>query len=692
MNCLIYRVLLVFLVGQVMGMDAWTQEIRMEPGRVLMDQLKPGSPSNSHIKGYVGNRIDSCIINGVMGVDYHLYSIPFKDHSDDEDPKFKGEFWGKWYTSAMLAYAYQPEEAYREILQTSLKEILDTQEKDGRISSYSRENTFDMWDIWGRKYILLGLISNYELSGNKEALNAAKRATDELITIAGPGKVKLTETGLQVLGSMSSTTILEPVVLVYKYTGEHKYLDFAMHIVSQWSAPNSYTSTGMRLIEDALDGVPPLEIASPKAYEMMSCYEGLCELYKVTGEKKYLDAVLKFADNVIKREIMIVGSGSSAELWFDGAYRQTELLEQPMETCVTVTWLKLCYQLLRITGNPRWADQMEITLYNALLGAMNESGDWWAYFSPLAGERMPSPMQIPQCYSSCCVANGPRGLLTVPLWSLMQNQDGPVVNLFNSGSWKMHLTDGTEMTIIQETMYPEEGAIRISIKQEKEANYTFSLRIPAWSEETQLKVNGENFHVNNGTYARIERTWKDGDQIQLKLDMRGRIIQSPGNVNDLAVMRGPVVLALDSRMVEEAAYNLWLYSEGTEWQHKDELGGVDYVLPERVNERGASNFVQLNPIEDKPKDVWMAFEVPFLYRYTHFFGHEIRPLVMCDYVSAGNRYSTDNLYRVWLPQPLFMNHVFPEQTWKILYPGEKRPLFPSSESKNYGGNSWEDNK
>ena len=87
---------------------------------------------------------------------------------------------------------------------------------------------------------------------------------------------------------------------------------------------------------------------------------------------------------------MIVGSGSSGELWCDGTIRQTELLEKPMETCVTTTWIKLCYQLLRLTGDPDWADEMEVTLYNALLGAMMDEGNWWAYFSPLAGERTPS--------------------------------------------------------------------------------------------------------------------------------------------------------------------------------------------------------------------------------------------------------------------------------------------------------------
>ena len=668
----IISLIAVFLVGST-AVNGQQQE--PEGSYNTGDHLKPFGLKGVSIGGYLGARMDSCIRNGVMTVPWSLYSTPFRNHSDDESPQFKGEFWGKWYTSAMLAYGYSPEHAYREIIEASLEEILATQEADGRISSYSRETTFDMWDIWGRKYILLGLISNYEQTGNKKALKAACKMVDELISIAGPGKTRLTETGLQVLGSMSSTTILEPVVLVYKYSGDERYLEFAEFMVDQWSEPNAYTDRGMRLIEDALAGVPPVLISSPKAYEMMSCFEGLCELYRATGKKDYLDAVVKFAESVIRREIMIVGSGSSAELWFDGAFRQTEMLEQPMETCVTVTWLKLCYQMLRLTGESGWADQMEICLYNALLGAMNSRGDWWAYFSPLTGERMPSPMQVPQCLSSCCVANGPRGLLTVPQWSVMKQAAGVVINLYTQGEWNIGLEKGNELKLRQYTSYPEEGKVQISLELKQKTPFVLSLRIPAWSKKTRLEVNGKIMEARPGEYLAIDRVWEDGDRILLELDMRGRIIQAPGNVNDLAVMRGPVVLALDKRMVEEQPYNLWLYPDSTRWQFKDELGGLKYVLPDTVDRTARERYISIEPVSDKPSGIWMAFRVPFLYRYTHFFGHEVRHLLMCDYASAGNRYSEENLFRVWLPQPLFMNNVFPEETWKILYPGEERPGF-----------------
>ena len=242
-----------------------------------------------------------------MSKNFGLYSLPFKNKLDNGGG-FAGEFWGKWFTSAALAYGIHPENSYKIILDKAIQEILMTQEADGRISSYSKADEFGYWDVWGRKYVLLGLLSYYDQTGNKEALQATCRAADALIKIAGPGKKKLTETGLQVLEGLSSCSILEPIVLLYKRTGNKKYLDFAGYLVDLWSKPGKYSSKGIRLIEDASSGIDPIHIASPKGYEMMSCFEGICELYRITGDRKLLRAVVKFGESVLKKEIMIVGS------------------------------------------------------------------------------------------------------------------------------------------------------------------------------------------------------------------------------------------------------------------------------------------------------------------------------------------------------------------------------------------------
>jgi len=679
MNNLFKRTILISVGIIIFNQLLFAQYPKNAVKNIGVDKYTPALPGSVKINGYLGHKLDDCVENGVMKKNYNLYAIPYRDHND-EGGAFAGEFWGKWFTSASLAYAYQPKQQFRDILDKSIEQILQTQDKEGRISSYKTD--FGYWDLWGRKYVLLGLISYYDQTGEKKALDKASLVVDNLITVAGPGKRKITETGLSLLKSLSSSSILEPIVLLYERTGEKKYLDFAEYLVSLWSQPNKFSPNGMKLVEDAINGVDPIYISAPKGYEQMSCYEGLCELYRATGNKKYFDAVVKFGNSVRKKEIMIVGSGSSGELWCDGANRQTQFMEEPMETCVTTTWIKLCYQLLRLTGDDVWADEMEISLYNAMLGAMLPSGNWWAYFSPLAGERIPSPLQVPAVNSSCCVANGPRGLLTVPSWSVMHSKTGPVINLYAQGSWSYQLENGNQVTLNQETSYPETDKINISTQQDKPAIYAISLRIPSWSKQTKLLVNGTEIKCSPGTYAVIKREWKNNDKISLQLDLRGRIILAPGDLNAKAVMRGPIVLALDSRFVTSKSTNLWIAPQNTEWVNDAELGGIHYAKLKATSPsmgiRYSNDYIDLKPVANKPDSVWMAFEVPFLYRPTHFFNHKLESLVMIDYASAGNQYNANDLFRVWLPQPLFMSDAFPKDSWKILYEGKTRPEVPTN--------------
>jgi len=158
--------------------------------------------------------------------------------------------------------------------------------------------------------------------------------------------------------------------------------------------------------------------------------------------------------------------------------------------------------------------------------------------------------------------------------------------------------------------------------------------------------------------------------------MRGRVITAPENANYLAVMRGPVVLALDNRYVKPQNINLWLQPRNTIWKYDDELKS-DYVVMEPTMPPSDSvMYIDLKPVLPSPQGVWMAFEVPFVYKPIHFFYHKRETLTMVDYASAGNQYRQDNLFRVWMPQPMYMNDVFPENTWNILYFGiDKRPEY-----------------
>jgi DUF1680 family protein len=449
------------------------------------------------------------------------------------------------------------------------------------------------------------------------------------MTEVGPGHASIVKNGAY--RGMASSSILEPIVLLYNRTGDARYLAFAEHIVAQWETPD-----GPRLISRALEGVPVAERFPPpakwftwengqKAYEMMSCYEGLLELYRVTGRAEYLTAVVKTYENIRDTEINVAGSGASMECWYGGAAKQTVQARHMMETCVTMTWMKLCQNLLRLTGDSRIADDIERSAYNALLASMLPDGSSFAKYSPLAGHRALGEIQ---CDSglNCCTANGPRGMLLIPETAVMTSADGVVVNFYGASTATAALHQGGHVRIEQATDYPVSETVALKLTPDRPRAFALRLRIPAWSERSSVTVNGAPVaDVRPGEYARIERTWRAGDVVRLELDLRSRVVRAPGaGDRHVAVVRGPVVLARDSR------------SGG---------GDVDEVASLRADVGG---YVALEPAPARPDSVWMAFSASFDQGLHDAKGE----LFFTDYASAGSAWNETNRFRVWLPQIL----------------------------------------
>jgi len=628
-----------------------TMAAAQTPQTVVSDALRPAPAGSIQIKGWLGTKLDLCISNRVMAQDINRLVQPFRVRQEKDCSDWRMEYWGKWCTSAAMSYTYEPTAEHRAVLDKAVGSLLETQTPDGYIGTYRPSVQLGGWDVWGRKCVLLGLLAYYDVTGDRTALDAARREADYFRSQVGPGKVNLAETGWPLHQGLPSTSILEPIAMLYARTGSQAYLDLAQYILQQWEMPNKLTPTGLHLLEGALYGKPVAKIAAPKAYEMTTNYEGLCELYRATANPLYLEAVLKVGESIRQTERMIIGSGSNQELWCEGARYQTEVLEEPIETCVTAAWMRLCYQLLQLTGDPVWADELEVSLYNALLGGMTPDGRWWAYFTPLTGQRVPSPNHREDALS-CCVVSGPSGLLLTQRWAVMTDHEGPVVNLYAPGSATVKLEDGTEVKILQETDYPVNDRTKLTLQPSPEGRFALKLRIPAWSRNTSLSVNGQAVPCPAGAYAKLERDWKRGDSVVLKLDLRGRAVPAPSGAPQLAVMRGPIVLALDNRLAQP--------------QNTDVLLATD-----------ADGYVALQPQANKPNDIWMAFEVQFQRRPEQYVSKPMK-LVMCDYASAGNGWSESNLFRVWLPQPLDLHQAYVPDTWKLMYPDTKaRPGIPT---------------
>ena len=416
---------------------------------------------------------------------------------------------------------------------------------------------------------------------------------------------------------------------LYNRTRNPRYLDFAEYIVRQWEKED-----GPQLIGKAIADVPvAFRFPHPevwfsrhngqKAYEMMSCYEGLLELYKVTGNPLYLSAVEKTVSHIVQEEINIAGSGSSVECWYSGKERQTLPTYHTMETCVTFTWMQLCNRLLQLTGNSLYADYMERTIYNALLGSMKRDGSQIAKYTPLEGWRVEGEKQCGMNIN-CCNANGPRAFAMIPFFAYQAKDSRIYVNLYNESEAELMLPGKNTVRLTQRTDFPVDGQVTIEVNPSKNADFAIALRIPSWSRRTSVSVNGrEEKELLAGSYCVIGRKWKKGDKIVIGLDLRARVVEQ----NQMqAIVRGPILLARDSRL-------------------KD--GFVD----ETVVVQDKDGYVELTPAET-PDFAWMAFTAPMV-AGTDLEGNGTpRPIKLCDFASAGNTWDKAERYRVWLPKTL----------------------------------------
>lgn len=626
------------------------------PGLAIADVQSCLSPGHIQMGGQVSQRMDGCMKNLITAWDLDRLIVPFRDKTDGVSAggfpdHWRCDYWGKWFTALAWGYAHKPTAEYRKLMDRAVKELLATQEPDGSICSFAGEKRLNGgYDVWGRQCVILGLTAHYDLTGDKAALDAACRALDCLITEVEQKNVRVPDLGWKMWKGLAPSVIVESGALLYQRTGVQKYRDFSERIVAQWNEPGKLAPHGLRLVDDALAGKSAREVGAPKGYEQLYCFIGVCELYRATGNRRYLDAAIALARSIRTEELFVTGTGTENEVWFKGRSQQTRIVKNPAETCVTAHWMYLCWHLLRLTGDPAYADEMELSLFNALLGALMPDGRWWGYYDGLMGERVPSWVHQADAGLSCCVVSGSRALMLTPFWAVMQAKDGPVVNLYFPGQAEAKTASGGKAILAMETDYPRDATVRMTVKLSQSETFTVAWRIPAWSEKTTLKINGETQPVQPGTYARVRREWKDGDRVELYFDMHARILDAPDGNGQVAVKRGPIVLALDERLVPPEK-------------------GTHVVVDRSAVSLGNA---KLNAQAAEKAGVWIAVDVPFLV------GGQLRSLTLCDYASAGNRWSADNRFRTWLPQPLNVQTVYDTgATWQTVSPVPVRPQAPA---------------
>ena len=597
---------------------------------------------------YDGNAND-CIelIQTKQLKDASLWAIlveQFRNGFDNEKRRWRSEYWGKLMRGAAMTYAYTLDDGLYAILEDTVRDLLSVQDGKGRITSYDVEHEFSGWDIWGRKYVLLGLQHFMEISKdaslNERIIAAMQAHADYIIEKIGrgEGQIPLDDTSNYWL-AMNSHSVLEPMVRLYNLTGEKRYLDFSTYIVENGGVGGEGNNIFRLALENMLS---PFEYPTNKAYEMMSCFEGLLEYARVTGEETWYRAAINFADKVAATDITVIGcAGCTHELFDNSRFEQTNDEKDGImqETCVTVTWMKLCYQLLRLTGDPKYAEYIEKASYNALLGAVNtegctsNSGFHFDSYSPLIlntrgrknGGYLPlnsaDESGVEGSYFGCCTAIGAAGLALMPAYSVMQTDGGVLFNEYFNGSVNFFGKDGVQTCIKIETAYPYGKTVKMTVHTDSKEELELRLRIPSWSKDTRISLCGETaVGRSQGNSFIIKRLWRDGDTVELQLDMRPRVVypfgeNNPGKDKYLAIEVGAIVLARDAR-----------------------LGG-DISRPVEIKVDREGFVTNIRPSSNDKFATQLCYELDS-------FGEKIK---LVDYSSAGKTWSEESLMTAWLP-------------------------------------------
>lgn len=474
---------------------------------------------------------------------WKLFVNQFRIHSDSHG-EWRGEFWGKMMRGAVMVFQCTADEELFSILTESVKELLTVQNADGSFSSYPQISEFTAWDMWCRKYVMLGLEYYLEICDDdvltQEILTALCTHADAILKKVGSqseGKMSVLETSV-IYGGMNSASIFEPMVRLYRLTNEKKYLEFAKHILD--SGGSSLADIFHLAYEDQTD---PYLYGVNKAYEMMSCFEGMIEYYEVTGDRFCLDASLRFAWRVISSDVTVIGCcGTETEFFDHSAVRQTRQVTKALqETCVSVTWMKLCRRLFLHTGDACFLDEIEKTYYNAFLGSLNTEDRRLAdrvnqgvgtrrflafdSYSPLTfGHRGiltggAQPLEDGTAYG-CCAAIGAAGTTLLQKSAVLEGADRVMIGMYESGTISLNLFDeAVSLQIETQTDYPADGNICMSIELSESAEFSLLFRIPAWSRRSTVFINSVQMVPHQTGWFELRRQWQTGDCVELHFDM-----------------------------------------------------------------------------------------------------------------------------------------------------------------------------
>ena len=417
-------------------------------------------------------------------------------------------------------------------------------------------------ELYNMGHLYEAAVAYYQATGKRKLLDVSLKNADLIDSVFGPAKIH------DVPGHQE---IEIGLVKLYRTTGEQRYLNLAKFFLDQRGHPEG------RVLYKAFeqpgymqDHLPVVEQDEAVGHAVRAgyMYSGMADVAALTGDEDYVRAIKRIWDNVVSKKLYLTGGIGALHRGeaFGAAYELPNATAYN-ETCAAIANVMWNHRLFLLTGESKYIDVLERTLYNGFLAGIALSGNEFFYPNPLEADgeyafNKGETSRSPWFDCSCCPTNVVRLLPSLPGYMYAVRDDSVYVNLFSSSHVTIAVKD-VKVSITQQTDYPWQGAVRIIVQPEEALEFTMNIRIPGWAQNSPVPsdlyryinhtqqsaifaVNGETVEwtIESG-YAHIKRVWQSADIIDLQLPMPVRRVIAHEHVEDdagkVAIERGPIV-------------------------------------------------------------------------------------------------------------------------------------------------------
>lgn len=422
------------------------------------------------------------------------------------------------------------------------------QQPDGYINTFytltgldKRWTNMDKHEMYCAGHMIEAGVAYYQATGKRKLLDVCIRMTDHMMSQFGPGKRHWVP---------GHEEIELALVKLYQTTQEQKYLDFAYWLLEERG--HGHGTMGDEGKWDPVyyqDIVPVRQLTdiSGHAVRCMYLYCGMADVAALKNDTGYIAAMDRLWDDVVHRNMYITGGiGSSRDN--EGFTEDYDLpnLDAYCETCASVGMVLWNQRMNQLTGDSKYIDVLERSLYNGALAGISLGGDRFFYVNPLESKGDHHRQEWYGC--ACCPSQLSRFLPSIGNYIYASSDDALWVNLYIGNTGQIRIGE-TDILLTQETDYPWDGSVKLTISTSQPLEKEIRLRIPDWCKTYDLSINGKKINVPKEKGYAVIKDWKSQDVIALDMDMPVEIVAADPHVKEnfdkRAIQRGPLVYCME---------------------------------------------------------------------------------------------------------------------------------------------------